>query len=541
MAKPVYNAVMRHSSEKPTIVFVPSRRQAQLTAIDLMSYKETLGDGTFLSKDADASQVAALASKFEEQTLQQVVLAGVGYVHEGTSESDWENITTLFKDGIVRVLVCPFNLCWKLSEAAHLVVIMATETYDGRERRYVDYPISDLLHMMGKASRQAIDSSGRCVILCHTPKKERLKKLLYDPLPVESHLDHYLHDHFNSEIVTKTIGSMQDAVDYITWTFLYRRLTKNPNYYNLQGTSNVHLSEHLSDMVETVLGDLEESKCAQMDDEGDISPLNLGMIAAYYYVQYTTIELIASSVTAKTKTRGVMEILSAASEFSTLPIRHGEEKTLRILGRTLKHQLPDSAQFHDSNTKALVLLQCHFSRKSVSMDLRNDLQQILGESINLIQAIVDVISSNGWLKPALAAMELSQMAVQGLWSKDNPLMQIPHFTKEIVGRCEAHDGEDPVESVFDILSLDDDVRNDFLRLPDDKMADVAVFCNSYPNVDVTFTVEDPDDVTAGDPVEIRVKLERDIDEEEMDEEELGQLSTVSAPLYPKEKKEGWWS
>jgi pre-mRNA-splicing helicase BRR2 len=329
-------------------------------------------------------------------------------------------------------------------------------------------------------------------------------------------------------------------VDYITWTFLYRRLTKNPNYYNMQGTSNVHLSEHLSEMVETVLGDLEESKCVQMDDEGDISPLNLGMIAAYYYVQYTTIELIASSVTAKTKTRGVMEILSAASEFSTLPIRHGEEKTLRILARTLKHQLPASAQFHDSNTKALVLLQCHFSRKAISMDLRNDQQQILGESINLIQGIVDVISSNGWLKPALAAMELSQMVVQGLWSKDNPLIQIPHFTNEIVDRCEAHDGEDPVESVFDILSLEDDVRNDLLRLPDEKMADVAVFCNSYPNVDVTFTVEDPDDLTAGDPVEIRVKLEREIDEEEMDEEEMKQLGTVSAPLYPKDKKEGWW-
>ena len=67
-----------------------------------------------------------------------------------------------------------------------------------------------------------------------------------------------------------------------------------------------------------------------------------------------------------------------------------------------------------------------------------------------------------------------------------------------------------------------------------------VFCNSYPNVDVSFEVQDPDDVTAGDPVELIVTLERDIDEEEMDEEEISQLGVVSAPLYPKEKKEGWW-
>jgi pre-mRNA-splicing helicase BRR2 len=264
------------------------------------------------------------------------------------------------------------------------------------------------------------------------------------------------------------------------------------------------------------------------------------MIASYYYVQYTTIELIASSVTAKTKTRGVMEILSAASEFSSLPIRHGEEKMLRILARTLKHQISDTAQFNDSNTKALVLLQCHFSRKTISMDLKLDQRKTIGDSINLIQAIVDVISSNGWLKPALAAMELSQMVVQGLWNKDNPLMQIPHFTKEIIERCEAYEGEEQIEGVFDILSLEDNVRNDLLRLSNDRMAAVAVFCNSYPNVDVTFSVEDPGDLTAGDPVEIHVKLERDIDEQVMEDEEISQLGTVSASLYPKVKKEGWW-
>ena len=33
----------------------------------------------------------------------------------------------------------------------------------------------------------------------------------------------------------------------------------------------------------------------------DLSALNLGMIAAYYYISYTTLELFASSLTAKTK------------------------------------------------------------------------------------------------------------------------------------------------------------------------------------------------------------------------------------------------
>ena len=60
------------------------------------------------------------------------------------------------------------------------------------------------------------------------------------------------------------------------------------------------------------------------EEEDEIEALNLGIIAAYYYIQYTTIELLASSLTAKTKLKGLLEIVSSASEFDELPMRPGE-------------------------------------------------------------------------------------------------------------------------------------------------------------------------------------------------------------------------
>ena len=45
---------------------------------------------------------------------------------------------------------------------------------------------------------------------------------------MESALPGYLHVHFNAEIVAKTIESKQDAVDWCTWTWFYRRLMQNP-------------------------------------------------------------------------------------------------------------------------------------------------------------------------------------------------------------------------------------------------------------------------------------------------------------------------
>jgi len=37
-------------------------------------------------------------------------------------------------------------------------------------------------------------------------------------------------------------------------------------------------------------------QCISIEDEMDVTPLNLGMIAAYYYINYTTIGSTLSSM-----------------------------------------------------------------------------------------------------------------------------------------------------------------------------------------------------------------------------------------------------
>lgn len=36
------------------------------------------------------------------------------------------------------------------------------------------------------------------MLMCAAPRKEYYKKFLFEPLPIESHLDHFLHDTFNA-------------------------------------------------------------------------------------------------------------------------------------------------------------------------------------------------------------------------------------------------------------------------------------------------------------------------------------------------------
>lgn len=51
-------------------------------------------------------------------------------------------------------------------------------------------------------------------------------QFLYEPFPVESSLREQLHDHINAEIISGTISHKEDAVHYLTWTYMFRRLVQ---------------------------------------------------------------------------------------------------------------------------------------------------------------------------------------------------------------------------------------------------------------------------------------------------------------------------
>ena len=62
-----------------------------------------------------------------------------------------------------------------------------------------------------------------------------------------------------------------------------------------KGTTHRHLSDNMSELVETTLEDLKTMKCIAIEDEVDVSPLNLGMIAAYYYIQVCSSKILGTT------------------------------------------------------------------------------------------------------------------------------------------------------------------------------------------------------------------------------------------------------
>ena len=68
---------------------------------------------------------------------------------------------------------------------------------------------------------------------------------LYARLPLPVHTAHIFPAPTFVVIITPT----QEAMDYLTWTYFYRRLVMNPTYYNLEDSSPDGINLYLSELV----------------------------------------------------------------------------------------------------------------------------------------------------------------------------------------------------------------------------------------------------------------------------------------------------
>ncbi|XP_033120994.1 activating signal cointegrator 1 complex subunit 3-like isoform X2 [Anneissia japonica] len=426
MNKPTFKAIKTHSPTKPTLIFVSSRRQTRLTALDLIAYLAT-DENSKQWLHMPENEMESIISGIKDHNLKLTLAFGIGMHHAGLHDRDRKTVEELFVNMKIQVLIATSTLAWGVNFPAHLVVIKGTEFFDGKTKRYVDFPITDVLQMMGRAGRPQFDDQGVAVILVHDIKKHYYKKFLYEPFPVESNLLDVLPEHLNAEIVAGTITSKQDAMDYITWTYFFRRLLMNPSFYQLDKTDHATINKYLSHLVERSLIDLELSYCVLVgEDNRSVEPQTLGCIASFYYLNHKTLRMFHDHIVAECSIPELINILSNAHEFNELPVRHNEDGINSELSKKLPLEVKQHT-FDDPHTKAHLLFQAHFCRLQLpSSDYNTDTKSVLDQAIRVLQAMLDVTADNGFLVTALSTINLIQMVLQGRWIHESSLLTIPH-------------------------------------------------------------------------------------------------------------------
>ncbi|XP_059441040.1 DExH-box ATP-dependent RNA helicase DExH14 isoform X3 [Corylus avellana] len=524
MNKPAYAAICTHSPTKPVLIFVSSRRQTRLTALDLIQFAASDEHPIqFLSMPEEALQM--VLSQVTDQNLRHTLQFGIGLHHAGLNDKDRSLVEELFANNKIQVLVCTSTLAWGVNLPAHLVIIKGTEYYDGKAKRYVDFPITDILQMMGRAGRPQFDQHGKAVILVHEPKKSFYKKFLYEPFPVESSLREQLHVHINAEIVSGTICHKEDAVHYLTWTYLFRRLTVNPAYYGLESTGPEIISSYLSRLVQNTFEDLEDSGCIKMSDDS-VEPMMLGSIASQYYLSYMTVSMFGSNIGPDTSLEVFLHILSAASEYDELPVRHNEENYNEALSKRVQYAV-DKNRLDDPHVKANLLFQAHFSQLELPIsDYVTDLKSVLDQSIRIIQAMIDICANSGWLSSSIACMHLLQMIVQGLWfDKDSSLWMLPSMNDDLASLLTKR-GIFTVQQLLDLPKAN--LQTVIGNFPAPRLYQDL---QNFPRVQVRLKLQRRD-IDGGKASTLNIRLEK--------VNSKWNTSRAFAPRFPKVKDEAWW-
>ncbi|KAK9850259.1 hypothetical protein WJX84_005584 [Apatococcus fuscideae] len=545
MNKPAYAAIQTHCPLKPVLVFVSSRRQTRLTALDLIGF--AAGDERarqFVHMPED--ELEQILASVKEPNLRHTLQFGIGLHHAGLSESDRSIAETLFVAGKIQILVATSTLAWGVNTPAHLVIIKGTEFFDAPSRRYVDFPITDVLQMMGRAGRPQYDRHGVAVIMVHEPKKSFYKKFLYEPFPVESSLQDQVADHFNAEVVAGTIASKQDAVDYLTWTFFFRRLLQNPAYYDMDGTDSAAVNAYLSELVNKTLFALEDAGCLVVDEEDQVEPQMFGQVASFYYLKHQTMAVFAKNLTAGLGVPKVLEVLCSAREYDELPVRHNEDKLNTTLCGLVRFP-PDTRTADDPHTKANLLLQSHMSRLPAPIsDYVTDTRGALDNSVRLLQAITDLAADAGWLETALSTMLLIQSLMQGIWWDDMPMMMLPYMTED------AAEGsmKQGLRSLHQLRQAAQDqpaaMRTRLAQLlgGSKQAAECLQVCERLPAMDIHWKKPTKSSLAAPPSTETTLQDEAETWDVEIHIKRQGRrqgtAASVYAPRFPKVKEEGWW-
>jgi pre-mRNA-splicing helicase BRR2 len=153
-----------------------------------------------------------------------------------------------------QVLVSTATLAWGVNLPAHTVIIKGTQIYNPEKGRWTELGALDVLQMLGRAGRPQYDTKGEGILITNHSELQFYLSLLNQQLPVESQMIAKLPDMLNAELVSGSVQTVKDAVQWLGYTYLYVRMLRAPTLYGVshqEADEDKLLDKRRTDLVHT--------------------------------------------------------------------------------------------------------------------------------------------------------------------------------------------------------------------------------------------------------------------------------------------------
>ena len=333
-------------------------------------------------------------------------------------------VENLFRDRKIRVLCCTSTLALGVNLPAHLVVIKGTSHWQGKGIGYAQMDSSQILQMMGRAGRPGQDDNGVAVIMTDEKHRQQYERLAQGSEVVESRLHEDLVTVLNAEINNRVIESIEDAANWIRGTFLFTRITKNPQKYGLGGQiSNVAkhgraaegaVVSFLNEKLKAGLRELSEASLCDLDEDGIVvAPNKMGQIMSRSMLKLDTMRKI-TKIDKDSNIHELLRVIAGTVELRE-DIRMGQKKVLKELNKNVRFKLPKSQKLEVVD-KSFLLLQCTLGQLPVDdVTLSRERVKMADQACRVLRACIDHAANVSGGRALLSAVILCRNLSQGVW------------------------------------------------------------------------------------------------------------------------------
>ncbi|KAH7889514.1 hypothetical protein F5I97DRAFT_1994977 [Phlebopus sp. FC_14] len=324
----LFSVLQRHSAKKPILIFCPTRKGTVATAKQLAKdYEQALKAKQALPW----SPPPRIDRTFHDKGLAPLAAMGIAVHHAGLTIDDRKVVEELYIQKTLRVLVATSTLAVGVNLPAHLVVIKGVKLYQNGEMR--EYSDLDVVQMMGRAGRPQFDAEGIAIILCETELEHKYRALAQGTTTLESRLHENLTEHLNSEIGLGTISNVETAKDWIRRSFLFRRIQKNPQHYDIGKEETQTWQEKIDEVVIQSIYSLRETRLITFSErDGGLCSTEYGDIMSKFYIRQSTMRCILG-LPSSASIREILEMISCCEELADLKLRGGEKQLYEKIRR----------------------------------------------------------------------------------------------------------------------------------------------------------------------------------------------------------------